>query len=74
MHPYYRETYGYVPEDLPVAARVYPQLISLPIFPGMTENEVAYVADSVRQIVAGNLATPAKSRRRRIQVSAPARR
>jgi perosamine synthetase len=52
MHPYYKETYGYQPNDLPVAARLFPELISLPIFPSMTEQEVAYVCDTLVAILA----------------------
>src|SRR5262245_13168123 len=36
MHPYYRETQGCEPSDYPCAAAIYPQLISLPLFPDMT--------------------------------------
>jgi len=45
MHPYYRQTYGYQSEDLPIAARVSRENISLPIFPGMKDEEIAYVVD-----------------------------
>jgi dTDP-4-amino-4,6-dideoxygalactose transaminase len=54
MHPYYRETYGYKSEDFPVAASVYPQLVSLPIYPAMTDEQIAYVCDMVREVVAAN--------------------
>ena len=40
-HPYYREKYGYKPEDFPVAARLYPEIITLPLYPDMTEEQVA---------------------------------
>jgi len=52
MHPYYRETYDYKPTDMPVAARVFPELISLPIFPSMKEEEVSYVCESLVAILA----------------------
>ena len=55
MHPYYRETYGYAPEDLPVACSLYPEIITLPIYPDMTGDDVAYVCDSIKDIVAVNL-------------------
>jgi perosamine synthetase len=55
MHPYYRQTYGYVPEDLPVAAGLFPELITLPLYPSMTDGDVDYVCDSIKQIVANNL-------------------
>lgn len=51
LHPHYRDAYGYRPEDFPVASRVWPRLVSLPIFPDMTPDEVEYVCDSVRDVV-----------------------
>jgi perosamine synthetase len=57
QHPYYREKYGYKPEDFPVAARLYPELITLPLFPDMTEGEVAYVCDKLKDTIAANILT-----------------
>ena len=54
MHPYYRKTYGYAPEDLPAASSLYPEIITLPIYPDMTANDVSYVCDSIKDIVAAN--------------------
>jgi len=54
MHPYYRETFGYKPDDLPVAESVYERIISLPIYPKLTEADVQYVVDTVKRIVAEN--------------------
>jgi perosamine synthetase len=51
MHPYYRETFGYSPEDLPVAKAVYERIISLPIYPRLSEEDVEYVAETVKRIV-----------------------
>src|SRR5437588_247920 len=51
MHPYYRETFGYAPQDLPVAASIYPQLVTLPVYPDLTEEEVNYVCDSIKEIL-----------------------
>ena len=39
LHAYYRETYGYRPADLPVAAREFERLISLPLYPRMRGSE-----------------------------------
>jgi perosamine synthetase len=55
MHPYYRNRYGYKPEDLPTAATAYEQAISLPIYPGLGHNEVHYVCDQIKQIIARHL-------------------
>jgi dTDP-4-amino-4,6-dideoxygalactose transaminase len=51
IHPYYRETYGYRPEDFPVAYREYQREISLPIYSKMSDADVRDVIDAVTQIV-----------------------
>lgn len=51
MHPYYRNAYGYVAEDFPVASKQYQRYISLPIFPGMTSTQVDYVIENVLEII-----------------------
>jgi perosamine synthetase len=55
MHPYYRETYGYAPQDLPTACSLYPEIITLPLYPDMSEGDVAYVCDSIKEILTANL-------------------
>lgn len=51
LHPYYRERYGYQPEDFPVAHDNYQRAITLPLYPRMTRAMVCYVAGAVREIV-----------------------
>ena len=50
MHPYYRETYGYKPEDFPVAYATYQRIISLPIYSAMSDQDVADVIVAVTGI------------------------
>jgi dTDP-4-amino-4,6-dideoxygalactose transaminase len=64
MHPYYREKYGYRREDYPVAAKVYQEIITLPLYPDMTEAEVRYVCDTLRNCVAANVKPPTSRRKR----------
>jgi dTDP-4-amino-4,6-dideoxygalactose transaminase len=52
LHPYYRETYGWRPEDLPAATALWERLVSLPIFSRMTDDEVEYVIDTVKRLCA----------------------
>ena len=52
MHPYYRQTYGYRLEDFPVSSRLYPEMISLPIYPSMSDAEVATVSETLKALVA----------------------
>ena len=50
MHPYYRDTFGFKREDFPFAARAYDRLISLPLYPKMTDGDAADVAEAVKKI------------------------
>lgn len=54
LHPFYRDTFGYEPRDFPVASAAYERIVSLPIFPAMTEGQVERVIESVRHIVRKN--------------------
>jgi perosamine synthetase len=51
-HPLYRDRFGYRPQDLPVANSVYERIISLPIYPGLSDEDLQYVIDAVKDIVA----------------------
>lgn len=52
LHPYYQETFGWRPEDFPVATALWERLVSLPIFPGMRDNELEHVMHTVRGLCA----------------------
>ncbi|HEU4671541.1 MAG TPA: DegT/DnrJ/EryC1/StrS aminotransferase family protein [Candidatus Limnocylindrales bacterium] len=47
LHPYYRRQWGTRPEDCPVATREYERVISLPIWPGMSEGDVDRVVGAL---------------------------
>jgi perosamine synthetase len=51
LHPYYRNAYGYRAEDFPVASREYQRYFSLPIFPGMSSEQIDYVIENVVDVV-----------------------
>jgi dTDP-4-amino-4,6-dideoxygalactose transaminase len=50
LHPYYRERFGYPPEDFPIASSVFQRIISLPIYPKMTESNVEQVVEAVTEV------------------------
>jgi dTDP-4-amino-4,6-dideoxygalactose transaminase len=52
LHPHYRRTYGYRPDDLPIATREYEREISLPIYPDLTESEVDRIAEALGRALA----------------------
>ncbi len=47
LHPYFRDKYGYQPEDFPVSYREYQRIISLPLYPGMSDQDVDDVIEAV---------------------------
>jgi dTDP-4-amino-4,6-dideoxygalactose transaminase/lipopolysaccharide/colanic/teichoic acid biosynthesis glycosyltransferase len=47
LHPYFRDKYGYKPENFPVAYREYQRIISLPLYPGMSNQDVEDVIEAV---------------------------
>ena len=61
LHPYYAQTFGWRPEDLPAATAVFDRLVSLPIFPGMREEEIAGVVDTVRGLCRENRRSPSRA-------------
>ena len=50
-HPYYKERYGYKESDYTVANRVFEQSLSLPIYPDMRDEEIAYVIENVLELM-----------------------
>ena len=54
LHPYYEETFAWRPDHLPVASAEWLRLISLPLFPGMSEAERRHVATVVRDLCCEN--------------------
>ena len=53
LHPYYRDTLGSKPSDCPCATSLYPELISLPLYPDLTPEEVKRVCLSLKKIITG---------------------
>ncbi len=51
IQPYWRDRYGFKPEDFPVAFDVYQRAVSLPIYPKMTHQDVERVIDAVTTIL-----------------------
>lgn len=50
LHPYYKRTFGYGPAEFPRATAAYERIISLPIFPSMTDAQVERVIEAVRGV------------------------
>jgi len=52
LHPFYRDTYHLQVEDFPAALHAYQRVISLPIYPGMADEDVEDVIAAIEQIIA----------------------
>jgi len=51
LHSHYRNTYGYEPDDFPVAYENYRRMLSLPLHPGLTDEQAKRVVAAVTEIV-----------------------
>jgi len=51
LHPYYRERFGYKGGEFPVAEAAYEQLLSLPMFPAMTDADVDDVVRAMGKVL-----------------------
>ena len=51
LHPYYRDTFGYRLEDFTNASSVFERIVSLPIFPKMTDADLERVIETVTKLV-----------------------
>jgi len=50
LQPWYRKTFGYGMGKNPVAERMYPSLLSLPLYPSLGDTEIKEVVDAVRAL------------------------
>jgi len=50
LHPYYRKRFHTMPGMCPVAEKAYEEIISLPLFPRMSDADVITVIEAVREV------------------------
>jgi len=50
MHSHYRKKYGYVPGDFPVAKSLSETVITVPLYPRLSDIEVDYVIDTINML------------------------
>ena len=50
-HPFYQRAFGYRPEQYPVAERIYAGLVSLPLYPKMSDGDLEDVIAAVRRVI-----------------------
>jgi dTDP-4-amino-4,6-dideoxygalactose transaminase len=50
LQPWYRDTFGYGPDKCPAAEAFYARALSLPLYPTMTDEDVAQVIARIRAL------------------------
>lgn len=50
LHPYWSDTYQLRPEQFPMSTDAYRHMLSLPIYSGMTDNQVIRTIEAVREL------------------------
>jgi perosamine synthetase len=55
LHPYYQKQFGYAKGNCPRSEACYEQIITLPVFPGMRDEDVESVISAVHSVVKDNL-------------------
>jgi dTDP-4-amino-4,6-dideoxygalactose transaminase len=51
LHPFYRTAYQLAPDNFPAALSAYQRAVSLPIYPGMTDEDIEDVIAAVGRII-----------------------
>ncbi|MBN1863870.1 MAG: DegT/DnrJ/EryC1/StrS family aminotransferase [Victivallales bacterium] len=54
MHPYYAGKYGYEPDSFPVAKSLYQGAVSLPIYPGLSDQAIDKTCREIRKLTRGS--------------------
>jgi len=50
LHSFYQSEYGYKRGDFPTCESIYDREVSLPLYPKMTEEDIKYVINSVKEV------------------------
>ena len=50
LHPFYREHFGYKKGQFPTAEAIYDRIVSLPLYPAMSEADVRDVIFAVQEV------------------------
>jgi len=51
LMPFYQREYGYKKGDFPVAEKVFESIVSLPIYPQLTERQLEYILKNIKEML-----------------------
>jgi len=66
LQPYYRREFGYLTGDFPVAEDFYRREVSLPVYPGLSEEEQNYVIQTIKEYMKGKMTRIVYNKRRQV--------
>ena len=49
--PYYKKTFGYKDGDYPIAEKYYEQELSLPLYPGLSDDDIQSVINAIHKVI-----------------------
>ena len=58
LHPYFQETFGFTPTDFPNAYDLSQRVVTLPLYPSQSEDDVLYVTQVIKKILNKNKLNP----------------
>ena len=51
LHPYIQQICGVTPEDCPISTQISDEILSLPLHPLLTEENIQYVVDAIKKVL-----------------------
>jgi len=51
FQPYFRDRFGFIEGDFPIAEKFYKEEMSIPIYPSLDENDLKYVSEQILVII-----------------------
>jgi dTDP-4-amino-4,6-dideoxygalactose transaminase len=51
LHPYYRERFGYKPEDFPASTWISERTVSIPLSPKLSHTDIEYISQTIHSIL-----------------------
>ncbi len=51
LHPYYKQSFGYAEGQFPMAEKAYDEILSLPLWPGMVDQDIDKVISEVTRVM-----------------------
>jgi dTDP-4-amino-4,6-dideoxygalactose transaminase len=51
LQPYFRDRFGFIEGDFPIAEKFYKEEISIPIYPSLDDSDLTYISEQILEII-----------------------